>query len=86
MRQAALRGSRIGNPNPELSVKKMVEGSKQAKVEFAKKIRASIDEIKSAGVATLQGIADCLNRRGIFTRTGKQWQPQTVKNLLAVGV
>ncbi len=64
----------------------MVESSKQAKVEFAKKIRTVIDEIKSTGVATLQGVADCLNRRRIFTRTGKQWQPQTVKNLLAVAV
>jgi hypothetical protein len=52
--------------------------------KFLKKIRPVIDEIKSTGVSTLTGIADCLNRRGIPTRTGKSvWFPSTVKNVVS---
>jgi hypothetical protein len=38
---------------------------------------------QKTGVATLQGIADCLNRRGIKTRTGKEFWPGTVSSILA---
>jgi hypothetical protein len=41
-------------------------------VEFAAKVVSIIEEIKSAGVQTLRGICDCLNRRGISTRNGKK--------------
>ena len=41
-----------------------------------------VEEIRQTGVNTLQGIADCLNRRGIPTRTGKScWYPSTVSSL-----
>ena len=47
------------------------------------KVRPVIDEIKSTGVSTLMGIADCLNRRGIPTRTGKPiWFASTVKTVV----
>jgi hypothetical protein len=61
----------------------MVEGYRRQKEEFLKKIRPVIDEIKSTGISSLTGIADCLNRRGIPTRTGKsQWFPSTVKTVV----
>jgi len=76
------RGVKLGNPNPELSVKLMNEGASKAKNEFRIKIMPIIEDIKKAGVKTLQDIADCLNRRGILTRTGKSWSPGLVRNVL----
>jgi len=53
------------------------------KQEFVSKVRPIIDEIKSTGVYTLTGIAECLTRRGIQTRTGKSvWFPSTVKTVV----
>lgn len=82
LKMVKLRGVKLGNPNPELSVKLMNEGATNAKNEFRIKITPIIDEIKKAGVETLQGVADCLNRRGIVTRTGKNWTPSLVRNVL----
>jgi hypothetical protein len=56
--------------------------TESAKVEFAAKVFPIIEETKSAGVQTLRGICDCLNRRGISTRNGKNWYPATVRNIL----
>ena len=55
-----------------------------AKTEFAAKVFPIIEEIKSAGVQTVRGICDCLNRRGISTRNGKNWYLATVRNILKI--
>jgi DNA invertase Pin-like site-specific DNA recombinase len=74
------RGVRLGTRNPERQVRLMVESTRRKTVEFRSKMNPLIEEIRQAGVITLQGIADCLNRRGIPTRTGKSvWYPTTVK-------
>ena len=82
LKMVKARGVKLGNPNFELSVKLMNEGASKAKKEFRIKITPIIDDIKKAGVKTLQGLADCLNRRGILTRTGKSWTPGLVRNVL----
>lgn len=75
------RGVKLGNPRPDIT--KMNEGARQAKTAFASKMASIVAEIRSSGVQTFQGIADCLNRRGYATRTGKQWFPSSVRNLIA---
>jgi len=76
---AKTRGVHLGTRNPTRQVKLMIEGNQRAKVDFKSKMIPIIEEIRLAGVKTLQGIADCLNRRGIPTRTGKPlWFPATV--------
>jgi DNA invertase Pin-like site-specific DNA recombinase len=82
---AKTKGIKLGTPNPEKAVAAMVTANKIAKTQFTAKLVPVIDGIKSAGVKTLQGIADCLNRRGISTRTGKTWHPATVRNILQGG-
>jgi len=58
----------------------MVEASKKKTEEFREFIRPIIDEIRKTGVQTLKGISECLNRRGIPTKTGKTvWYPSTVR-------
>lgn len=82
---AKSKGVKLGTPNPQKAVVAMVAKNKSAKAEFAAKVLPIIEGIKSAGVQTLQGICDCLNRRGIPTRTGKTWYPATVRNILQGG-
>jgi DNA invertase Pin-like site-specific DNA recombinase len=76
------KGVRLGTPKPQKAVAAMVAANKTAKTEFAAKVLPLIEEIRSAGVQTLQGIADCLNRRGIPTRNAKTWYPSNVRNVL----
>jgi DNA invertase Pin-like site-specific DNA recombinase len=82
---AKTKGVKLGTPNPQKAVAAMVEANKTAKAEFTAKVLPVIKEIQSAGVHTLQGIADCLNRRGIPTRSGKTWHPSTVRNVINGG-
>jgi DNA invertase Pin-like site-specific DNA recombinase len=86
MAAAKTKGVKLGTPNPEKAVAAMVTANKSAKVEFAAKVFPIIEEIKSAGVQTLRGICDCLNRRGISTRNGKAWYPATVRNVLKLQI
>jgi len=79
---AKAKGVKLGTPNPTKAVAAMVTANKTAKGEFAVKVLPVIAEIKSAGVSTLRGICECLNRRGIATRNGKSWYPATVRNVL----
>lgn len=81
---AKTKGVKLGTPNPQKAVAAMVTANKTAKAEFAAKALPLIEEIRLAGVQTLQGIADCLNRRGIPTRSGKTWYPSTVRNILTI--
>lgn len=84
MAAAKNKGVKLGTPNPVKAVAAMVVANKAAKVYFAAKVFPIIEEIKSAGVQTLRGICDCLNRRGISTRNGKNWYPATVRNILKI--
>jgi len=82
---AKTKGVKLGTPQPEKAVAAMVTANQTAKTVFAAKVLPVIDEIRSAGVQTLQGIADCLNRRGIPTRSGKTWYPSSVRNVIQGG-
>ncbi|MCX6869274.1 MAG: resolvase, partial [Verrucomicrobia bacterium] len=74
---------KLGTRTPELNVRLMNEGARKARIEFRNSILPIVYEIKSAGVFTLQGIASCLNKRGVKTRTGKgEWQATQIRNLL----
>ena len=50
---------------------------------FAENTLPIIREIQTAGITTLQGVAEALNARGVQTARGKKWFPATVKNILA---
>ncbi len=62
---ARKRGVKLGTKHPQRQVKLMVEGYRRQKEAFMEGVRPIIEEIKSTGVSTLTGIAECLNRRGI---------------------
>jgi Recombinase len=81
---AKAKGVKLGTPNPEKAVAAMAVANKPAGADFAAKVFPIIQEIKSAGVSTLRGICECLNRRGISTRNGKNWYPATIRNVLKI--
>jgi DNA invertase Pin-like site-specific DNA recombinase len=82
---AKSKGVKLGTPNPQKAVNAMRAANKAAKSKFVGKVFPIIQGIQSAGVKTLQGIADCLNRRGIPTRSGKTWHPSSVRNVINGG-
>ena len=82
LQMAKQRGVKLGAVNPERQVKLMNEGARKGKEEFAGRILPIIREIQSTGVTTLQGVADCLNLRGVRTRRGCQFSPTQIHLLL----
>lgn len=52
---------------------------------FAKSVAPAIAEARASGARSLREIAAVLNYRGIKTRNGAKWAPQTVKNALLFG-
>jgi DNA invertase Pin-like site-specific DNA recombinase len=84
LQAARIRGVRLGTRNPDRQVKLMVDGVLREKMNFLNRVRPIVEEVRSSGVNTLQGIADCLTRRGIPTRYGKTvWFPSTIKTILS---
>ncbi|QDM15404.1 hypothetical protein FNL55_05225 [Tardiphaga sp. vice352] len=41
-----------------------------------------IEGLRLSGIASMTGIANALNERGIKTGQGSRWHPQTVKRVL----
>jgi DNA invertase Pin-like site-specific DNA recombinase len=81
------RGVKLGNPNGTLALRGLGNRSalavlKQRADQRATALMPIIEEIQRAGVATLLGIAQALNARGIPTARGGRWHPTTVRNLL----
>ena len=73
----------FGFRDKKKAVENMVNGIKSARDNHFKVIRPVIEELRSTGVVTLQGLADGLNRRGYFTRRNKPWVPTTVRRYAA---
>jgi hypothetical protein len=59
-----------------------VAAIKARATERAQDVLVVIDDIRGAGVKTLQGIADELNAREIKTARVGRWHPTTVRNVL----
>jgi DNA invertase Pin-like site-specific DNA recombinase len=87
--QAVARGKKLGWSIPSrchqqrpASLKGAARNAEKAK-QFASNVLPIINEIKSAGVSTLDGIAERLNARGVMTARNSQWYAATVKGVLA---
>lgn len=84
--EAKKRGVRLGNPKLA-----QVRGSpKAASRAWQEKVAGrslaylgAVLEAKSKGIKTLQGIADHLNQKGVFTPDGHRWHPTSIKRLLS---
>ena len=83
---AKARGTLLGMANPQIA--KHMEQAVRASVAtrtgkadtFAANVRPLIERLQAGG-ASLRGIADDLNERGIKTARGGQWYAGTVRNV-----
>ena len=79
---AKRRGVRLGTRTPDLQVRLMNERCREARKHSDNQIMPVIVGIRNSGVTTRQGIADCLNRRGIRTRYGGSWYASSVQRII----
>ena len=82
---ARRRGIKLGNPHPANALKAAHRVGMARADDYAKTMIIIVQEIQAAHVATLRGIAQCLNARGFKTPNGKTFKPQSVKNLVDRG-
>lgn len=90
LKAAKARGTKLGNPNGASALRRAAKGNESAvstiKAKagaYAADLKPIIQDITSAGVASLAGIANELNKRQISTARGGQWHKTTIANLLA---
>lgn len=84
LKVAKARGVKLGNPtNPKGAAAKRTEVLQHQVYTFAELMRPQIEAIQALGIQGHKPIARELNRRGIPTRRGRQWQGITVKKMLA---
>ncbi|HEX4157569.1 MAG TPA: recombinase family protein [Rhizomicrobium sp.] len=89
LQQAKKNGKKLGWRIPGREKQQAKASRKGAAVnhqqaaKFAANVLPIINDIRKAGVTTLEGIAAALNARGVATARDGQWYPTTVRNVLA---
>ena len=72
--QRKLQGARLGNSSNAKQAAALGRQAQKDEVErFARNILPTIEAIRRTGVATLPGIADALNTRGLRSARGGKW-------------
>jgi len=79
---AKARGVKLGNPRLDDVRPAAARSLKVGADKFATNVAPIIRDIQDAGITTLRGVADALNKRGIKTRRGRQWNASQVKNVI----
>jgi DNA invertase Pin-like site-specific DNA recombinase len=77
-------GTRLGNPTDPAGA--AAKGRNVCIVEadrFAAEVMHEIQDLQHAGITSYRGLALALNRRGVRTARGGQWQVSNVRNVMA---
>lgn len=88
LQAAKARGKPLGWAIPDRQQEQRIAAIHGAAVgrqkadDFAFEVRPIIEQIRAAGIQSLQGIANALNARGIRTARGGRWHPTTVSNVI----
>ena len=80
---AKARGQKLGNPNIAVAREAGAAVLRANADRHAANVLPIIAEIQKTGATTLRAIADALNKRGVSTPRGRQWEAMSVKNALA---
>jgi DNA invertase Pin-like site-specific DNA recombinase len=87
---AKARGVKLGNPNGAAPLRRAGKGTVAAVAAIkanaahrALDLAGTVAAIRAAGVTSLQGVADELNRQGMTTARGGRWHAATVQRLEA---
>jgi len=89
LQAARVRGVKLGNPNGAAAFgdkrgsAQGVAALKAGAQERADGLRAIVNDIRTAGVTSANGIARALNEREIAARRGGRWTARTVLDVLA---
>lgn len=83
LQAAKARGVRLGNPTPLRSLENANRAVCQNADQHASNVIKVINEIRKAGVQSLNGIANALAARGVETARGGAWTARAVSNLLS---
>jgi len=81
LQAAKARGVVLGNPAIGTAAAAGRFSNARKADAFAKSMSPLVAGLKSSGMTTLRAIAEGLNQRGIRTRHGKNWRPNSVKQL-----
>lgn len=83
------RGVKLGNPIGAAALRRAGKGAVAIReavrvnaISFAAELAPVVETIRAQGHVSLRSIAAELNRRGMITRRGGQWQVSNVRNLL----
>lgn len=79
---AKARGTRLGNPDGRTARAAAATSLAEAANRFAATVLPVAEGLRSQGLG-LREIARRLNERGVRTARGKEWQANSVRNLLA---
>ena len=80
--QARKNGKVLGNPRLDEFRERAQEAKRKSSVAYVARIMKYVGEIRNAGVTTQQGIADCLNARGIKTARGGSFRQSSVSYVM----
>lgn len=80
--KVANRAAALAKGRTKASQSKGGEVTKTKAAAFAESVRDSVELCLLKGTSTLQGVADCLNGKGVKTANGGEWQPMQVKRVL----
>jgi len=58
------------------------EATRAKAAAFAESVRDTVELCVLRGTKTLQGVADCLNQKGITTARGSDWSPIQVSRIM----
>ncbi|KJZ37203.1 recombinase family protein [Pseudomonas fluorescens] len=78
----ARRSEALAKGSKAPTATKMMEAKAQMVEQHREAIRPHIKACLYDGVNTLQGVADCLNKKGQKTSRGGEWNPTTVRRLM----
>ena len=79
---AKRRGIRLGSPRPEKGSAIGAAAIHRNALKRAANVIPIIQEIQRAGIASMAGIAEALNNRGIASPRGRSWGPSQVWRVL----
>lgn len=82
LQKVANRAAALAKGRTKASQAKGGEVTKTKANAFAESIRDTVELCILKGTSTLQGVADCLNDKGVMTSKGSEWKPMQVKRVL----
>lgn len=80
--KVANRAEKLAKGRTKANQAKGGESTKAKADSFAQSVKDTVELCVLKGTRTLQGVADCLNSKGVTTANGGEWKPMQVKRVM----